>query len=208
MLIHTWIDSALSPTTWSHCSNDGTCFLSECRISSCSFSLVINWRAKSFINFPCKLKINLIALNWIILCSQETTVSMIQDSGDRLMVNIILRLLVHVKVTKKALQLNKLITETLTTTLQMHLILTSSVLISCCVSSALVAHCVLSPSKRSAEMTIIDCTTSRISHSVSWCASSSAITYIGLATEVPHIWNSANSPLLTLQITVFEVNTF
>lgn len=42
-----------------------------------------------------------------------------------------------------------------------HLDFTSSVLISCWVSSALVEHWVRRPSSRSAEMSIIDCTTSK-----------------------------------------------
>lgn len=47
---------------------------------------------------------------------------------------------------------------------KMYVTLTSRVRISCCVSSALVAHCVLSPSKRFAEMSIMDCTATSFSN--------------------------------------------
>ena len=119
---------------------------------------------------------------------------------------IIVRWPFHAKVTR-TYQMHAIITKCHIQPFKMCVTLTSRVRISCCVSSTLVAHCVLSPSKRFAEMSIMDCTATSFSNRFSWWVSSSAITYIVLAAEILHIWKSANSPLLTSQIRVFEVNT-
>lgn len=127
-------------------------------------------------------------------------------SDERSILHTFVRLPFHAKVTT-TYQMHAIMPKCHIQPFKMYVTLTSRVRISCCVSSTLVAHCVLSPSKRFAEMSIMDCTATSFSNRFSWWASLSAITYIVLAAEIPHIWKSANSPLLTLQIRVFEVNT-